>query len=101
MGGVRPSGNLIIGGQTFKTDAPIVTWREPPYWDATREVCMITETDPGVLTPGNKNYCVGGVPYGKLPLGPYLPLEYQFGNAIASPLLHISIPIESMFHSDA
>ena len=86
MGGVRPSGNLIIGGQTFKTDAPIVTWREPPYWDATREVCMITETDPYVLTPGNKNYCVGGVPYGKLPLGPYTkryslrPRLRHFGN---------------------
>ncbi|HEY6036700.1 MAG TPA: N-acetylmuramoyl-L-alanine amidase, partial [Kofleriaceae bacterium] len=86
MGGVRPSGNLIIGGQTFKTDAKIVTWRDPPYWDATREVCMITETDPGVLTPGNKNYCVGGVPYGKLPLGPYTkryslrPRLRHFGN---------------------
>ncbi len=64
MGGVRPSGNLIIGGQTFKTDAPIVTWREPPYWDATREVCQPTVTDP-------RPACVGGVPYGKLPMGPY------------------------------
>jgi hypothetical protein len=65
MGGVRPSGNLIIGGQTFKTDAPIVTWREPPYWDATREICQPTITDPSPP-------CLpGGVPYGKLPMGAY------------------------------
>ncbi|MEO8844428.1 MAG: N-acetylmuramoyl-L-alanine amidase [Kofleriaceae bacterium] len=80
MGRFRPSGNLIIGGQIFRTDAPIINWREPPYWDATREDCQITETDPYVLTPGNANYCKpepsegGGrrsVPYGKLPMGPY------------------------------
>ncbi len=61
----RPSGNLIIGGVTFKTNAPIVTWREPPYWNALNEVCVPTITDP---TPK----CLpGGVPYGKLPFGPY------------------------------
>src|SRR5262245_32719066 len=54
--GIRPSGNLIIGGQTFKVDAPIVNWHEPPYWDATREVCIPTVTDPSPQ-------CVGGVPY--------------------------------------
>ena len=42
----RPSGHLIIANQTFQTDAPIVTWREPPYWDATRETCIPTLTDP-------------------------------------------------------
>ncbi len=63
--GIKPSGNLIIGGQTFKTDAPIVTWREPPYWDATREVCMPTLSDP------NPPCKPGGVPYGLLPMGPY------------------------------
>src|SRR5690242_5267022 len=56
----RPSGNIIIAGQAFHVDAPVVTWREAPYWDATREVCIPTATDP---TPA----CVGGVPYGKLP----------------------------------
>src|SRR5450432_1251323 len=65
MGGVRPSGNLIVGGQTFHVDAPIVNWREPPYWDATREICQPTATDPAPP-------CLpGGVPYGKLPMGPY------------------------------
>ena len=80
MGRFRPSGNLIIGGQIFHTDAPIINWREPPYWDATREDCQATETDPYVLTPGNANYCKPepsegagrrSVPYGKLPMGPY------------------------------
>ena len=61
MGRFRPSGNLIIGGQIFHTDA-------------------VTETDPYVLTPGNANYCKPepsegagrrSVPYGKLPMGPY------------------------------
>jgi N-acetylmuramoyl-L-alanine amidase len=80
MGRFRPSGNLIIGGQAFKTDAPIINWREPPFWDATREDCQVTETDPSVLNPGNANYCKvlavdangkHSVPYGKLPNGPY------------------------------
>src|SRR3981189_658468 len=62
----RPSGHLIIGGQTFKTAAPIVNWREGPYWDATREICQSTEND---AHPELK--CIGGVPYGKLPMGPY------------------------------
>ncbi|NVB84983.1 MAG: hypothetical protein HOV81_41835 [Kofleriaceae bacterium] len=57
----KPSGNLIIAGQTFKTDAPIINFREPPFWDATREVCQPTMTDPA---PACKP---GGVPYGNLP----------------------------------
>ncbi|HEY5921332.1 MAG TPA: N-acetylmuramoyl-L-alanine amidase [Kofleriaceae bacterium] len=56
----KPSGNLIIAGQTFKTDAPIINFREPPFWDATREYCMPTSSDPNPK-------CVAGVPYGKLP----------------------------------
>ncbi len=60
----RPSGNLIIAGQTFHVDAPVVNWRDPPYWDATREVCQPTATD-------TSPRCVGGVPYGNLPAGPY------------------------------
>jgi N-acetyl-anhydromuramyl-L-alanine amidase AmpD len=61
---MRPSGNLIIAGQVFHVDAPIVNFREPPYWDATREVCVPTVTDPA---PACKP---GGVPYGNLP-APY------------------------------
>ncbi len=57
----KPSGNLIIAGQTFKIDAPVINFREPPFWDATRESCIPTLTDPSpVCKPG-------GVPYGKLP----------------------------------
>ena len=52
----RGNGNLIIGGQTFKIDAPLVNWRENG-WDATAEVCIPTVTEPAPK-------CVGGVPYG-------------------------------------
>ncbi|HEY5945437.1 MAG TPA: N-acetylmuramoyl-L-alanine amidase [Kofleriaceae bacterium] len=57
----KPSGNLIIAGQTFKIDAPVINFREPPFWDATREYCLPTATDP---SPPCKP---GGVPYGNLP----------------------------------
>ena len=46
MGKYRTSGRLIIGGQEFQTDAPIVNFREGPRWDATLETCIATETDP-------------------------------------------------------
>ena len=43
----------------------MINWREPPYWDATREVCQPTITD-------SRPPCLpGGMPYGKLPMGPY------------------------------
>lgn len=58
---MRTSGNLIIAGQKFHVDAPVVNFQEPPYWDATREYCMPTTTDPA---PACKP---GGVPYGNLP----------------------------------
>jgi N-acetylmuramoyl-L-alanine amidase len=57
----KPTGNLIIAGQTFKIDAPVINFREPPYWDSTKEYCIPTETDP---SPACKP---GGVPYGNLP----------------------------------
>jgi len=57
----KPSGILIIAGQPIKVEAPIINFREPPFWDATREVCQPTATDPA---PACKP---GGVPYGKLP----------------------------------
>ncbi len=56
----KPSGNLIIAGQVFKIDAPVINFREPPFWDATREYCLPTETDPNPA-------CKAGVPYCKLP----------------------------------
>lgn len=56
----KPSGNLIIANQTFHVDAPVINYREPPFWDATREVCQPTLTDPSPA-------CKGGVPYGNLP----------------------------------
>lgn len=57
----RHSGNVIIGGQAFQTDAPIVTWREPPYWDSKSELCQPTQTDPRPPCANNQ------VPHGKLP----------------------------------
>src|SRR5690242_17606588 len=71
---IRPRGNLIIAGKVFTVDAPIVNWTEPPYWDATREVCQPTVTDPSPP-------CLpGGVPYGKLPT-PYTK-RYALRNAL-------------------
>lgn len=67
MGKYRPSGNLIIANQTFKTEAPIVTFTDPPFWNATSHNCFITDNDPvNKCTPGKD----GQVPYGKLP-APY------------------------------
>ena len=34
---MKTSGDVIIAGQPFRIEAPIVNFREPPYWDATRE----------------------------------------------------------------
>ena len=61
----KPSGKLIIAGVAIPTDAPIVNFQDAPYWDATKEFCIPTETEraPPCLP--------GGVPYGKLPMGPY------------------------------
>ena len=66
----RPSGDLIIAGQRFHVDAPIVNWTEGPRWDATSEYCMPTLTDPAppcAIDPKTGKH----IPYGKLPLGPY------------------------------
>lgn len=46
MGKWRPSGQVIIGGTAFDTDAPIVNFREGPLWNATSESLIPTETDP-------------------------------------------------------
>ena len=50
MGIHRPSGKLIIGGQAFDTDAPIVNFREGPKWDATSPYCIPTQTEPGAIS---------------------------------------------------
>jgi N-acetyl-anhydromuramyl-L-alanine amidase AmpD len=60
----KPSGELYIAGERFKIDAPVINFHEPPFWDATKEVCIPTATDPAPKS-------TGGVPYGKLPNGPY------------------------------
>lgn len=43
---IRPSGNLIIGGRAFPTDARIVNFLDPPYWNATDEKCMSLKRNP-------------------------------------------------------
>ncbi len=43
---IRPSGNLIIGGRAFPTDARIVNFLDPPYWNATSEKCMSLDRNP-------------------------------------------------------
>jgi len=63
----RTSGKLIIGGQVFQTDAPIVNFREPPFWDASSEYCIPTKTE---TAPACKPGKSGHVPYGNLPV-PY------------------------------
>jgi len=56
----KTTGNLIIANQSFRVDAPVINFREPPYWDSTREVCQPTMTN-------SNPHCAGGVPYGNLP----------------------------------
>jgi N-acetylmuramoyl-L-alanine amidase len=64
---VKPRGNLIIGGQIFNVDAPVVNWTEN-HWDATSERCIPTRTDPAPAcqaAAGGKQF-----PYGPMPV-PY------------------------------
>ncbi|HET9621909.1 MAG TPA: N-acetylmuramoyl-L-alanine amidase [Kofleriaceae bacterium] len=64
---VRPRGNLIIGGQVFNVDAPVVNWHENG-WDATSELCISTKTEaaPACAPAGpGKQF-----PYGHMPV-PY------------------------------
>jgi len=69
---IRPRGNLIIGGQTFNVDAPIVNWRENG-WDATSPYCIPTKNDSApacrpVPGAGQEPFSVPPQPPGK----PYL-----------------------------
>jgi N-acetylmuramoyl-L-alanine amidase len=59
MGKYRPSGRLIIGGTEFQTDAPIVNFREGPGWDATKETCIVTDTDPNPFAKGSRQVAPG------------------------------------------
>jgi len=63
---VRPNGVLIIGGQPFNVNAPVVNWHESG-WDATSERCIPTKNDDArkCVDAGGKQY-----PYGPPPL-PY------------------------------
>jgi len=63
---VRPRGNLIIGGQVFNIDAPVVNWTENG-WDATSERCISTKTE---FAPVCQAAPTGQYPYGPLPV-PY------------------------------
>jgi len=61
----RVSGNLIIGGKAFPTDAKIVNFLDPPYWNATSIKCMSLDRNP---SPRCKPAPDGGdYPYGPPP----------------------------------
>lgn len=53
MGNYRPSGNVIIANQTFRTDAPIVTWLDPPFWNAKAPYCIPTATQRPACPPAS------------------------------------------------
>ncbi|HVZ23883.1 MAG TPA: peptidoglycan recognition family protein, partial [Vicinamibacterales bacterium] len=61
----RPSGVIYIAGQAFHVDAPVVNFRDPPFWDATKEYCIPTTTDPSPICKP------GGVPYGNIDVAAY------------------------------
>jgi N-acetylmuramoyl-L-alanine amidase len=56
------TGEIILANTSFKVDAPVISYRQYPFWDASKEVCYNTETS-------NAAKCKGGVfPYSdKLP----------------------------------
>ncbi|HWU86991.1 MAG TPA: N-acetylmuramoyl-L-alanine amidase [Kofleriaceae bacterium] len=62
---IRPSGNVIIGGKAFATDARIVNFRDYPYWDATSTRCKGTDTEPN--PPCQPAPDGGQYPYGPPP----------------------------------
>jgi len=101
----KTSGNLIIAGQTFNIDAPLINWHEGPKWDATSEYCMPTATDP------NPPCTIGAngkhVPYGKLPNGPYTQRYYvrpglhQYNGGYNAPLSAVQQVIKQfVIHHD-
>lgn len=63
---IRPSGNIIIGGRAFPTDARIVNFLDPPHWNARSEYCMSLDRNPAprcTRSPDGK----GDYPYGPPP----------------------------------
>jgi len=78
---MKTSGYVIIGGTPVHIEAPVVNFREPPYWDATREYCIPTTTDPAPA-------CKAGVPYGNLPK-PYT-RRYAFRPALRASVAWLS-----------
>jgi len=60
------NGELIIGGQIFKIDAPVQNWRKSG-WDATSPYCIPTKTDPAPRClpagAGQYPYCPPPQPY--------------------------------------
>jgi N-acetylmuramoyl-L-alanine amidase len=72
---IRPSGNLIIGGKAFPTDARIVNFLDPPYWNATSTHCMSLDRNP---SPRCKPAPDGGdFPYGPPPGYPAYTQRYS------------------------
>lgn len=61
---VRPNGNLIIGGQRFNVNAPVVNWTENG-WDATKPYCVATPQEPAPACPGGQPHGPPPVPYTK------------------------------------
>jgi hypothetical protein len=54
-------GEIIIARTKFQVDAPVISYEQAPFWDASKEYCFNTETS-------KASQCAGGVfPYGKLP----------------------------------
>nr|HEX4312792.1 N-acetylmuramoyl-L-alanine amidase [Kofleriaceae bacterium] len=101
----RPSGELILAGQRFPTDAPIVNFTEGPRWDATSELCVPTLTDPA--PPCTVDARGKHVPYGKLPFGPYTqrystrPALRGYGNGFTAPLAAVQQAItQFVIHHD-
>src|ERR1051325_3123416 len=75
----RPSGVIYIADQPFHVEAPVVNFRDSPYWDATKEYCIPTETE---RVPA----CQGPVPYGNVDKAAYAktPKRYSSRPALRS-----------------
>jgi hypothetical protein len=80
MKGHRPSGVIYIAGTPFHVEAPVVNFRDPPFWDATKEYCISTATE---SAPACRP---GGVPYGNLDVAAYTknPKRYASRPALRS-----------------
>ncbi|HUJ62086.1 MAG TPA: N-acetylmuramoyl-L-alanine amidase [Kofleriaceae bacterium] len=78
--GARPSNKIIIAGREIPVDAPVVNFRDPPYWNATLPFCIPTASE---LDP----HCrPGGVPSGAVDVAAYTknPRRYAYRPQLAS-----------------